>query len=94
MLRPLQILYTYPEAADLLSLPSEKALRDLVHRGNGPTCVKVGRRVSFLYSDLMAWAERHRVSSVAPTVEHRPETDGVRRRGRPTVASRQRDRGL
>jgi hypothetical protein len=91
VLRPLQILYTYPEAADLLGLPSDKALRDLISRGNGPTHVKVGRRVSFLYSDLMTWAMAHRVSPRPSAVEHRPDP-GVRRRGRPTVASRQLER--
>lgn len=91
MSRPDQILYSYPQAATLLGLPSAQALRDIVYRGDGPARVQIGRRVSFMYADLVAWAETHRQAAVPETVQT-PPVIAVRRRGRPTVAERQQAR--
>jgi predicted DNA-binding transcriptional regulator AlpA len=41
-----RILLNFSEAAKLLSM-SEQALRDLVHKGQGPKTVKRGKRVCF-----------------------------------------------
>lgn len=84
---PTRLLYPYEEAASLLGLPSVQALRDLVHRGNGPVPTRIGRRVLFAPADLAAWVEAHRAPA-APLVPMTPSA-ARRRRGRPSVAERQ-----
>lgn len=80
----MKILYSYPEAADMLGLPSVQALRDLVYKRQGPLPTRIGRRVRFAHRDLVAWADSHRDAPVAIS-----GSAPVRRRGRPTVAERQ-----
>lgn len=81
-----RLLYSYPEAADLLGL-SLQALRDLVYRGRGPVQTRIGRRVMFSVGDLEAWISKHR------QLPQPPHTSAVspanRKRGRPSVAERQ-----
>lgn len=48
---PKKLLLGYKEASDLLSM-TEQALRDLVHKGQGPETIKRGKRVCFTHEGL------------------------------------------
>lgn len=54
-----QLLLDYERAAKALCM-SKQALRDLVYKGRGPRCVKIGRRVFFAISDLEEFIAAHR----------------------------------
>ena len=82
---PIQLLYSYAQAAQMLGLGSEQALRDLVCKGNGPQKSKMGSRVLFKYADLVSYVQ------ALPTSRGNSPTEGpaVKRPvGRPTVKSR------
>lgn len=85
----MQILYSYSEAAGLLGLPTAQALRDLVYKGRGPVATRIGARVLFAYADLTAWAAAHR--DIAPASPLQQANSPLRKRGRPSVADRQRE---
>jgi len=53
-------LLGYKEAAYVLSM-TPVALRNLVHKGNAPAVVKIGRRVFFSRKDIKIWIEQNRV---------------------------------
>jgi hypothetical protein len=86
-----KILYTYGEAAELLGLRSAQALRDLVYKNRGPIQTRIGARVLFAYADLAAWAAAHRDIAPPRPSEEVPTPGQGRRRGRPSVADRQRE---
>lgn len=85
-----KLLYTYPEAASLLGLPSTQALRDLVYKNRGPIQTRIGSRVLFAHVDLVAWAAAHRDTAGSPPSDSVTFRQG-RRRGRPSVVDRQRN---
>jgi excisionase family DNA binding protein len=60
---PPQTLLTIPEAAEYLRL-TEKALRQVIHRGDGPPLIRLGvRTIRILSSDLETWVMERKASS-------------------------------
>lgn len=53
---PVESLVTVPEAAALLRM-SESTLRYWRYAGLGPRSIRLGRRVFYRESDLLAWIE-------------------------------------
>jgi len=53
-------LLGYKEAAYVLSM-TPVALKNLVHKGNAPAVVKIGRRVFFAREDIKVWIEKNRL---------------------------------
>ena len=62
-------LKTLPEAAEMTRLPIA-TLRYMRHCGTGPKSAKVGRRVVYRESDLIAWID-------AAFAEDQPSVTGV-----------------
>lgn len=50
---------TLPQVADYLQL-SENTLRWMRHNGSGPLSFKLGRRVAYMESDVIAYLESQR----------------------------------
>lgn len=57
---PTDPLYAPPAVAERLDL-TVQALALMRHEGNGPTYIKVGRRVRYRMSDVETWLEANTV---------------------------------
>jgi excisionase family DNA binding protein len=53
-------LLSRAEAADLLGIPA-KTLAEWAYQGRGPVYYRVGKRVAYRESELMAWLDTQRV---------------------------------